>query len=212
MHELINLDYASATPLLPEVKQAMAAVLDEIGNPSSIHQTGQRAKRMIEQARAQVAALINAKSEEIYFTSCGTESNNWAIRGLLVANKRKGSQLIISAIEHPSVSLIARRLELDGFANVTVLPVDHEALGSPSDLKAALTPETALVSIMLANGEVGTIEPIRELAAVAHEQGALFHADAVAAVGHINVDVKALGVDALSLAANQFYGPPGAAA
>lgn len=207
----INLDYASGTPLLPEVKAAMTEALGEGGNPSSIHEAGRRAKDHLEQARGQVAALINAKPEEVCFTSCGTESNGWVLRGLLAANRRKGSHLILSAIEHPSVSLVARRLELEG-ARVTVLPVDREGLVSASDLKAALTPETVLVSIMLANGEVGTIEPVAELAAVAHEQGCLFHTDAVAAVGYVPVDVQALGVDALSLAANQFYGPPGAAA
>ena len=232
----INLDYLSSTPLLPEVKRTMAAALEETGNPSSIHEAGRQAQQLLEQARGRVAALINAKPDEISFTSCGTESNNWALRGLTSANRRKGHSLdspslrsgslgtpphglvrgaphlIISAIEHPSISLAARRLEVDGLASVTMLPVDHEGCVSPSDLKSALTPETVLVSIMLANGEVGTIEPITELAAIAHEHGALFHADAIAAVGHWPVDVKMLGVDALSLAANQFYGPQGAAA
>src|SRR3989338_1238790 len=221
MHERINLDHASSAPLLPEVKRVMAAL--EEGNPSSIHQAGQRARQRLEQARKQVAALINAKPEEGYFTSCGTESNNWALRGLFAANtppglrqsagqERKNKHLIISAIEHPSVSLVARRLEMDGGAKVTILPVDAEGVVQPSALKAAMTPQTVLVSIMLANGEVGTIEPIKELAAIAHEQGALFHTDAVAAVGSIAVDVKALGVDALSLAANQFGGPAGSGA
>ena len=196
----------------PEVKRAMAGIVqEEAGNPSAIHEAGRRAKEQLEQARRQVAVLLNAAPDEIHFTSCGTESNNWALRGLLAANKRKGAHLILSAIEHPSVSLVARRLELEG-AYVTILPVDRDGLISPSDLKAALKPDTVLVSVMLANGEVGTIEPIQELAAVAHEQGALVHTDAVAAVGHIPVDVKALGVDALSLAANQFYGPAGGGA
>jgi cysteine desulfurase len=208
----INLDYASATPVLPQVKAAMASALDEVGNPSSIHEAGRRARQALEKARAQVAGLINAKPEEIHFTSCGTESNNWAIRGLLAANKRKGNHLILSAIEHPSISLIARRLEVDGGIRVTILPVDGDGLVSLQALKQAMTPETVLVSVMLANGEVGTVEPIKELAAIAHEQGALFHTDAIAAVGHMTVDVQALGVDALSLAANQFYGPAGAAA
>jgi cysteine desulfurase len=212
MAEYTYLDYAARTPVLAQVKEAVAAVLEEGGNPSSIHAHGRRAKQALETAREQVAALINARSEEIFFTSCGTESNSWALRGLLAANKRQDSEVITSAIEHPSIGLAARRLELDAGARVTILPVDGEGFVSPAHLKAALTPQTALVSIMLANGEVGTLEPIRELAAIAHEHGALFHTDAVAAVGHWSVDVRALGVDALSLAANQFYGPPGAAA
>ncbi len=212
MADRINLDYYAGTPLLPEVKQAMEAALVEVGNPSSIHEAGRRAKQQLERARKQIAALINAKPEELCFTSCGTESNNWALRGLVAANRRKGNHLIISAIEHPSISLVARRLELDAGVLVTILPVDRDGFISPSDLKAALKPETVLISIMLANGEVGTIEPLQELAAIAHEHGALVHTDAVAAIGHIAVNVKRLGVDALSLAANQFYGPQGAAA
>src|SRR3989338_7439871 len=155
----VNLDHLATTPLLPEVQQVMAAV--EEGNPSSIHQAGQRARQRLEQARKQVAALLNAKPEEIFFTSCGTESNNWALRGLLAANKRKGSHLVISAIEHPSLSLVARRLELEG-ARVSILPVDQEGVVSLAALKALLTPETVLVSVMLANGEVGTIEQVTE--------------------------------------------------
>jgi len=208
---IINLDCASATPLLPEVRQAMAAALEEGGNPSSLHQAGRAAKQRLEHAREQVAALIGASAEEVSFTSCGTESNNWALRGLFAANRRKGSHVILSAIEHPSVSLAARRLEREG-AEVTVLPVDGEGAISPGTLKALLRPETVVVSLMLANGEVGTIEPIAALAAVAHEHGALVHTDAIAAVGHIPVDVKGLGMDAMSLAASQFYGPAGAAA
>ncbi len=196
--------------MLPEVGRAVAEALGEFGNPSSIHREGQRARQMVERARGQAAALLNAKADEICFTSCGTEANNWALRGLFAANRRKGAHLVISAIEHPSVSLVARRLELDG-AHVTILPVDHEGVVSHDALRAAIKPDTVLVSIMLANGEVGTIEPIAELAEIAHEQGALFHTDAIAAVGHMPVDVKALTIDALSFAANQFYGPPGAA-
>lgn len=207
----INLDYASMTPILPEVREAMMAAWDEGGNPSAIHHSGREARKRLEQVRAQVAALINAKPEEIYFTSCGTESNNWALRGLMNAHRGKGRHLIISAIEHPSIGLSARRLEQEGIS-VTILKVDTEGVVSPAALKAVLRSDTSLVSIMLANGEVGTIEPIRELAAIAHEQGALFHTDAVAAVGSIPIDVKGLGVDVLSLAANTFYGPQGAAA
>src|SRR3989338_3078730 len=133
----VNLDHLATTPLLPEVKQVMAAV--EEGNPSSIHQAGQRARQRLEQARKQVALLINAKPEEVYFTSCGTESNNWALRGLLAANKRKGNHLVISAIEHPSISLVARRLELDAGIKVSILPVDGEGMVQKSALKAAMT-------------------------------------------------------------------------
>ena len=207
----INLDYTSTTPMLPGVREAMTRALADAGNPSAIHEAGRHARHAVEQARKQVAALINAKPEEISFTSCGTESNNWAVRGLFQANKRKGNRIIISAIEHPSVSLAAKRLQLDG-AQVSVLRVDQEGFILPQELKAAITQQTVLVSVMLANGEVGTIEPIKELAAISHEQGVLFHTDAIAAVGHISVDTKELGVDALSLAANQFYGPQGAAA
>lgn len=229
----INLDYTSGTPVMAAVAAAMAEAPG--GNPSAIHEMGRNARHAVEQARKRVGVLINAKPEEIFFTSCGTESNNWGLRGLYAANKRKGHSLdsprqergslgtpphgaireaphvILSAIEHPSVSLAAKRLELEG-AQISVLRVDSEGLVSPSDLKAALTPQTIVVSVMLANGEVGTIEPIRELASIAHAQGALFHTDAIAAVGHVPVDARALGVDALSLAANQFGGPQGAAA
>ncbi len=207
----IDLDNASSTPLLPEVRQAMAAWLEKFGNPSSIHAEGREAKRALEQARRQVALLINAKPEEIYFTSCGSESNNWVLRGLLAANKRKGKHLIISSIEHPSILLAAKRLEREDW-DVTYLPVTGEGMVEPATLKAALKPTTVLVSVMHANGEIGTIEPIAELAAVAREAGALFHTDAIASVGQVAINVRELKVDALSLAANQFYGPTGAAA
>ncbi|MBI3324024.1 MAG: cysteine desulfurase [Candidatus Omnitrophica bacterium] len=207
----VDLDDAAGGPLLPEARQAMAEWLDRAGNPSSIHGAGRQAKRALDQARRHVAGLIRARPEEIVFTSCGTESNNWAIRGLLAANKRKGNHLIVSSIEHPSVLLPAKRLEREGW-DVTFLPVSGEGLIEPSSLRAALTSTTALVSIMHANGEIGTIEPIAELAALAHEAGALFHTDAVASAGHVELDVTALGVDALSLAATGFYGPSGAAA
>ena len=207
----MNLDCAAGAPLAPEVKQAMAQAMELVGNPSSVHRQGRAAQDVVERARAQVAALIGAKPDEVYFTSCGTESNNWAIRGLLAANKRKGSHLIVSSIEHPSILLLAKRFERDGM-DVTYLPTTSEGLIGPETLRRALTSDTALVSVMHANGEIGTIEPIAELAVLAHEAGALFHSDAVASVGHVPVHVRELGVDALSLAADQFGGPAGAAA
>src|SRR3989338_1392563 len=173
----INLDYASGTPLLPEVKAAVAASLQEGGNPSTIQQGGIRARERLERAPAPAAALINAAPGEVSFTASGTESNNWALKGLFAANKRKSYHLIISAIEHPSVALAAKRLAQDG-AEITILPVDRDGVVSPRQLKPALRDETVLVSIMLANGEVGTIEPVKALAAIAHEHGALFHTDA----------------------------------
>jgi cysteine sulfinate desulfinase/cysteine desulfurase-like protein len=161
----VHLDYYAQTPFLPDVREAVEAALSEAGNPSSIHEAGRRAKELLERARRQVAELLNASPDEMHFTSCGTESNNWALRGLFAGNRRRGNHIVISAIEHPSVSLVARRLGLEG-ADITTLPVDREGFVSPDDLKAALKAETVLVSIMLANGEVGTIEPIRELAAI----------------------------------------------
>ena len=207
----INLDHGAGMPVRPEARDPVAAWLVKGGNPSSVHAAGREARQAVEQARGAVAGLIGAKAEEIVFTSCGTESNNWAIRGLLAANRRKGSHVIVSAIEHPSVLLVVRRLEREG-VEVAYLPVTGEGLIEPQALKAALTPSTVLVSVMHANGEVGTIQPIRELAAIVHEAGALFHIDAVASAGHVPINVRELRVDALSLSSDQCYGPPGIAA
>jgi len=206
------LDHIAATPLHPEVLESMLPFLKENhGNPQSLHSSGQVALKALENAREQVAELINAQPSEIYFTSSGSESNNFAIKGFALAQKSRGNQVIVSAVEHQSVLHSAQSLEKMGKTSIQ-LPVDKFGLVNPEDLKKALTPETILVSIMLANGEVGTIQPIVEIADFCKEKGILFHTDAVAAAGNIPVDVQDLGVDALSLAGNQFYGPKGSAA
>ncbi len=211
MEQRILLDSSAGAPVWPEVKAAVLQALELSGNPSSIHAAGRQARALLEDARAQVAALLNAQADTVHFTACGTESNVWALRGLIAANKRPHPHVVISVIEHPSILLTARRLEMEG-VSVSVLPVDGQGLVSPTALEAALTDNTALVSIMAANGEIGTIQPVKELAAIAHARGALFHTDAVAAVGFMPVDVEDWKVDALSLAANTWHGPAGAAA
>lgn len=206
------LDNSAMTPLDRRVFEAMLPYfLESWGNPVSFHERGNITSEAIENAREQVAELIGGKPEEIIFTSCGTEANNLAIKGLALARRGRGKHIIISAIEHFSVLHPARTLEKFGF-EVTYLPVDSYGMVDPTDVAANLRKDTILVSIMHANGEVGTIQPLAEIAKVVKESGAVFHTDAVATVGTIPVDVKALGVDALSLAANQFYGPSGAGA
>jgi cysteine desulfurase len=208
----IYLDHINGTPVLPEVIDAMLPYLKEnFGNPQSMHSFGEAALEGLGQAREQVAALIGAAPAEVYFTSCGTESNNMAIKGLALAYQKKGNHVVLSSVEHQSVLNSGKTLEKQGFI-VTYVPVDKYGLVSPDDLKRALNPHTILVSIQLANSEVGTIQPVAELARMVKEHGALFHTDAVAAAGYLPVNVKELPVDALSLAATQFYGPKGAAA
>ncbi len=206
------LDNAAGTPLLPEVLEAMLPYFKEAyGNPQSIHDWGDQTRDAVDEARGRVADLIGGKPEEIIFTSSGTESNNLAIKGLATAQQSKGRHIVISSIEHFSVLHSARTLEKQGF-EVTLVPVDHQALVDPGEVARALRKDTVLVSIMHANAEVGTIEPIADIARVVKEAGVVLHTDAVAAAGSIPVDVKRLGVDALSLAANEFYGPKGAGA
>ena len=208
----VYLDNAATTPLLPEVREAMMPYLGDVfGNPSSLHEWGDGAREAIEVARAHVAQLIGASPEEIVFTGSGTESNNFAVKGLALSQQAKGKHVVISAIEHFSVLHSARTLEKLGF-EVSEVPVDKHGLVDPEDVRRRIRKDTVLVSIMHANGEVGTIEPIQEIARITRELKIPFHTDAVATAGTIPVNVEELGVDALSLAANQFYGPKGVGA
>lgn len=206
------LDHYAATPIEPEAREAMLPFLgDEFGNPSSLHSWGDRAREALSEARERVARLIGADDEEIIFTSNGTEANNLAIKGLATALKKKGDHIVVSSIEHFSVLNAAHTLEKSGF-EVTLVPVDDSGILDIEALKESVHGDTVLISVMTANGEIGTIEPIAEIASFAREKGIAFHTDAVAGAAYVPIDVKEWGVTALSLSSDLIYGPKGAGA
>jgi len=208
----VYLDHAATTPVRQEVIEAMLPYFNtKFGNPSSVYSIGRQSKRAIEEARETVAKAIGAQPKEIFFTGSGTEADNWAIKGVAYANRNKGKHIITSAIEHHAVLHTCQYLEREGF-EVTYLPVDSDGLVSPGQVADAIRPDTVLVSIMFANNEIGSIQPIAEIGKITREKGVFFHTDAVQAVGNAAINVEDMNIDLLSMSSHKFYGPKGAGA
>lgn len=209
MNKPVYMDYAATTYTKPEVLEEMLPYFTEFyGNPSSIYSISRETKKAIDKARNRVAKAINADPTEIYFTGGGSEADNWAIKGIALANKNKGNHIITTKIEHHAVLHTCEYLEKNGF-EVTYLDVDEEGSIRLEDLKNAIKPTTVLVTIMTANNEIGTIQPIKEIGEICKERKVFFHTDAVQAIGHIDMDVKDMNIDALSLSGHKIYGPKG---